>query len=88
MGELTLVTVRVTRGEAVAVAASGVDAADVVVGVKIACNVNAAAVCTSSGGGNCSAGMLQANMAERRTNPAREGSLDFMDLANSKGLFN
>jgi hypothetical protein len=79
-GELTLVTVCVGRGEAVAVSSSGVPAVDVSEGVRIACNVNAAAVWTSSGGGNCSNGMLQPRRAKSRTIPARDGILDFIEL--------
>jgi hypothetical protein len=50
--------------------AEGVDAAAVKEGVRMACNVNAAAVCMSLGGGNCSNGILQARMARIILTPA------------------
>jgi hypothetical protein len=63
--------VLVTRGEAVAVI-EAVDASEVEEGVSMDCNVNAAAVWISSGGGSCSKGMLQAAIAKIRTIPARD----------------
>jgi hypothetical protein len=46
-------------------------AVDLISGVTItACTVNAAAVCTWSGGGSCSIGALQAKMLRMRTAPA------------------
>jgi hypothetical protein len=39
-------------------------------GVNIACKVNAAAVCTSSGGRTCSKGVLQASTAASKTKVA------------------
>jgi hypothetical protein len=69
VGVPTLVTVRVARGEDVAVM-KGVDAGDVRDGVNIACKVSAAAVWTSFGGGSCSNGILQASMARISPAPA------------------
>jgi hypothetical protein len=76
VGELVAVAgVSVGPGEGVRVLgggdAIGVDATAVKEGVKIAWRVNAAAVCISEGGGNCSKGMLQARIARIRLAPAR-----------------
>jgi hypothetical protein len=62
--------VLVTRGEAVTVT-EAVGASEVEEGVNIACNVNAAAVWISLGGGSCSKGIVQARIAEIRIIPAR-----------------
>jgi hypothetical protein len=70
VGEPPAEDVRVTRGEEV-IAIVGVEAVDVRDGVRIACSVRAAAVCTSLGGGNCSKGQLQARIDRIRLNPAR-----------------
>jgi hypothetical protein len=80
----------VISGEGVAVRL-GLGAGTVSEGVKRACNVSAAAVWTSSGGGNCSNGILQPMIAKKSTIAARDGNLDFIeffiDFARSKGLF-
>jgi len=60
----------VTRGEDVVVM-TGVDTVEVTDGVRITCNVNAAAVCISLGGETCSGGQLQARIARIRLAPAR-----------------
>jgi hypothetical protein len=73
VAELFAGAVLVTRGEALAVTVTeAVDASEVEEGVNIACNVDAAAVWISSGGGSCSKGMLQATVANIRTIPARD----------------
>ena len=69
VGEPALEDVWVARGEAVVVIV-GVDAVEVTDGVRITCNVNAAAVCTSLGGRTCSGGQLQARIARIRLAPA------------------
>jgi len=61
----------VRRGRAVFVIAD-VDVGEAKEGVKITCNVNAAAVWISFGGATCSTGVLQARIANKRLNPARD----------------
>ena len=73
VAELTTDEVAVTRGEDVVVV-PGVAGEEVPEGVNIACNVKAAAVCTSLGGATCSKGQLQARIAKIRLMAA---SIDF-----------
>jgi hypothetical protein len=70
VGEPTVDRVCVIRGEPVFVTGR---VAVVVVseGVNITCNVNAAAVWISSGGGTCSAGVLQASIAATKINAGK-----------------
>jgi hypothetical protein len=69
VGEPAVEEVCVARGEDVVVI-TGVDAVEVTDGVRITCNVNAAAVCISLGGETCSGGQLQARIARIRLAPA------------------
>jgi len=69
--------VSVTRGEDVAVT-RGVDGLEVTEGVNIACNVNAAAVCTSPGGAICSKGMLQARIDKNHRRKTKSILVDFI----------
>jgi len=70
VGEPAEEDVLVARGEDVT-AFVGVEAMDVKDGVRIACSVSAAAVCTSLGGATCSKGQLQARIDRIRLIPAR-----------------
>jgi hypothetical protein len=70
VGEPAVDSVCVIRGESVFVT-ERVEVVGVTEGVNITCNVNAAAVWISSGGGTCSAGVLQARIAATRINAGK-----------------
>jgi hypothetical protein len=70
VGEPTVDNVCVISGEIVFVT-RGVDTVVAVAGVKITCNVNAAAVWISLGGATCSTGVLQARIAVTKINAGK-----------------
>jgi len=70
VGEPAVDNVCVIRGEIVFVT-RGVDSVAAAEGVNITCNVNAAAVWISLGGGTCSTGVLQARIAATKINAGK-----------------